>query len=48
MHQMLRQIEILKEEEIKQARAKQERAKQMMAEVEEANKAAILVKERKK
>ena len=48
MHQMLRQIEILKEEEVKQAQEKKERAKVLMHEVEAANKRAIDVKESKK
>lgn len=45
---MLRQIEILKEEEVKQAQEKKERAKVLMHEVEAANKRAIDVKEYKK
>ena len=46
--QMLRQIEILKEEEVKQAQEKKERAKVLMSEVEQANKRAIDVKDYKK
>jgi len=45
---MQRQIEILKEEEIRVAKEKQERAKVMMGEVEDANKRAIGIKENKK
>lgn len=48
MHQMVRQIEALKEEEVKQAVVKKERVQKLMAEVEEANKKAIEVKEGKK
>ena len=48
MQQMLRQIEQLKEEEIRQAQEKKERAAKLMLEVEEANKRAIDVKEGKK
>lgn len=48
MQQMLRQIEQLKEEEIKQAIEKKERVNKLMQEVEEANKRAIDVKEGKK
>lgn len=45
---MLRQIEILKEEEVKMQQEKKERAKVLMHEVEAANKRAIDVKESKK
>ena len=48
MLQMLRQIEILKEEEVKMQQEKKERAKVLMHEVEAANKRAIDVKESKK
>jgi len=48
MHQMLRQIEVLKEEEVKVQVEKKERAAQLMMEVEEANKRAIGVKDIKK
>lgn len=42
---MLRQIENLKEEEVRQAQEKKERAKVLMSEVETANKKAIDVKD---
>ncbi len=45
---MLRQIEQLKQEEIKQALEKKDRVQKLMGEVEEANKKAIEVKEYKK
>ena len=45
---MMRQIEVLKVEEVRQADQKRVRAKQMMGEVEEANKRAIDVKDSKK
>lgn len=48
MNQMLRQIEILKEEEVKAGIAKKERAKVLMGEVEESNKRAIDIKDYKK
>ena len=48
MHQMLRQIEQLKEEEVKQAVEKKDRVNKLMSEVEDANKKAIDVKEHKK
>lgn len=48
MLQMLRQIENLKEEEVRQAQEKKERAKVLMSEVESANKKAIDVKDLKK
>ena len=45
---MLRQIEQLKEEEVKQALEKKDRVQKLMSEVEDANKKAIEVKEVKK
>lgn len=45
---MLRQIEQLKQDEIKQAMEKKERVNKLMNEVEDANKKAIDVKEYKK
>lgn len=48
MMQMLRQIEILKQEEVKSAQEKKERAAILMLEVEDANRRAIDVKESKK
>ena len=48
MQQMLRQIDQLKEEEVKQALEKKGRVQKLMSEVEEANKKAIEVKEVKK
>ena len=48
MHQMIRQAEQLKEEELKALHVKKERAVRMMGEVEEANKRAIEVKENRK
>ncbi len=48
MQQMLRQIEQLKQEEVKQAVEKKDRVNKLMNEVEEANKRAIDVKDGKK
>ena len=48
MLQMLRQIEQLKEEEVRQAHEKKNRVQKLMGEVEDANKQAINVKEGKK
>ena len=48
MQQMLRQIDQLKEEEVRQVQEKKERAAKLMTEVEEANKRAIEVKDSKK
>lgn len=48
MAQMLRQAEQVKEEEQRMLQAKKERALRMMAEVEEANKRAIDVKDLRK
>lgn len=45
---MLRQIESLKQEEVRLAQEKKERAKLLMAEVEDANRRAIDIKENKK
>lgn len=45
---MLRQIEQLKEEEVRQALEKKGRVQKLMSEVEDANKKAIDVKESKK
>jgi Trichohyalin-plectin-homology domain len=45
---MLRQIEQLKQDEVKQAVEKKERVNKLMSEVEEANKKAVDVKENKK
>lgn len=46
--QMLRQIQVLQEEEARQAREKMELQQKLMAEVEEVNKKAVLIKEEKK
>ncbi len=48
MQQMLRQIDQLKEEEVRQAVEKKDRVQKLMGEVEEANKKAVEVKENKK
>lgn len=48
MQQMLRQIEQLKQEEVRQAMDKKDRVNKLMGEVEDANKKAIDVKEEKK
>lgn len=48
MQQMLRQIEQLKQEELRLAQEKKDRAAKLMCEVEDANKRAIDVKEYKK
>jgi hypothetical protein len=45
---MLRQIEQLKQEEVKNAIEKKERVNKLMGEVEDANKRAVDVKEYKK
>lgn len=45
---MLKQIELLKEEEVKQAHSKKNRATALMGEVEEANRRAIDIKDLKK
>lgn len=45
MHQMLRQIEQLKQDEIQQAVEKKVRVDKLMHEVEQANKQAIGVKD---
>lgn len=45
---MLRQIDQLKEEEVRQAVEKKDRVQKLMGEVEEANKKAVEVKENKK
>jgi hypothetical protein len=46
--QMLKQIQLLQQEEIRQAREKMEMQEKLMAEVEEVNRRAILIKEEKK
>lgn len=48
MNQMLKQIQQLKDEEVKAAEAKKERAKVLMQEVEDSNKRAIDIKDYKK
>ena len=45
---MLRQIEQLKQEEVKQVEAKKQRANVLMGEVEEANRRAIDIKDGRK
>lgn len=47
-NQMLRQIQLLQEEEIRQAKEKAEMQEKLMAEVEDVNRRAILIKEDKK
>ena len=46
--QMLKQIQVLQHEEVKQAKEKMEMQEKLMAEVEEVNRRAILIKEEKK
>ena len=46
--QMLRQIQLLQEEEVRQAQEKMEMQEKLMAEVEEVNRRAILIKEDRK
>lgn len=45
---MLKQIDQLKQEEVKQAHAKKNRANLLMGEVEDANKRAIVIKDGRK
>ena len=46
--QMLKQIQLLQQEEVRQAKEKMEMQEKLMAEVEEVNRRAILIKEEKK